>query len=125
MDFVYFLFSSRLHQELMGFRFVCFSVWLCRSPWGPAQVFLFANQLICKSLRAFFKLGNKRYGFCNTRPKNRRKELILSLVRLRVRVWDSTRNNTNTLLSTSKVRQILSKNKFVVTKIQRNEQKTS
>ena len=28
MDFVYFLFSSRLHQELMGFRFVCFSVWL-------------------------------------------------------------------------------------------------
>ena len=66
MDFVYFLFSSRLHQELMGFRFVCFSVWLCRSPWGPAQVFLFANQLICKSLRVFFKLGNKCYGFCNT-----------------------------------------------------------
>ena len=44
MDFVYFLFSSRLHKELMGFRSVCFSVLLCRSPWGPAQVFCL---LIC------------------------------------------------------------------------------
>ena len=87
MDFVYFLFSSRLHAELMGFRLsVCFLLLfllfafcfrsffaffsLCFRAaghfWGSAQVFLFANSLFYKSLQAFFELGIKCYGFCNT-----------------------------------------------------------
>ena len=83
MDFVYFLFSSRLHAELMGFRLsVCFSLLFLfyafcfrffsllfsrRRPFlGSAQVFLFANSLFYKSLQAFFELDIKCYGFCNT-----------------------------------------------------------
>ena len=81
MDFVYFLFSSRLHAELMGFRFsVCFLLLLfafCfRSffafVFAPPAVlglgagFLFANSLFYKSLQAFFELSIKCYGFCNT-----------------------------------------------------------
>ena len=81
MDFVYFLFSSRLHAELMGFRLsVCvlllFYAFCFRSffafVFAPPAVlglgagFLFANSLFYKSLQAFFELGIKCYGFCNT-----------------------------------------------------------
>ena len=77
MDFVYFLFSSRLHKELMGFRLsVCFLLLLyafCfRSFFAPPVVlglgagFLFANSLFYKYLQAFFEFGIKCYGFCNT-----------------------------------------------------------
>ena len=56
MDFVYFLFSSRLHQELMGFRLFVF-VFCLRAPLailGLGAGFLFANLLIYNSLRVFF-----------------------------------------------------------------------
>ena len=71
MDFVYFLFSSRLHAELIGFSFVCllfaFALFSRRRPsLGLGAGFLFANSLFYKSLQAFFELGIKCYGFCNT-----------------------------------------------------------
>ena len=81
MDFVYFLFSSRLHAELMGFRLSVCCLFLLYAFWfrsffafvfappavlGSAQVFLFANSLFYKSLQAFFELGIECYGFCNT-----------------------------------------------------------
>ena len=141
MDFVYFLFSSRLHAELMGFRLsVCFCFCFMRFAFALFFAFVFAppavigarRRFFCLLIRCFINLYRRFSGsassvtdFATPSPENRRKELILSLVRPRVRVGGSTRNYTNTLLSTSKVRQILSKNKFVVTKNQRNEQKTS
>ena len=79
MDFVYFLFSSRLHAELIGFSFVClrfafvFALCVLLSLFfappvvlGLGAGFLFANSLFYKSLQAFFELSIKCYGFCNT-----------------------------------------------------------
>ena len=124
-----------------GFAFVCLlfafvlcvllSLFFCFC-FRAAGRFGARRRFFCLLIRCFINLY-KRFSssassvtdFATPRPKNRRKELILSLVRPRVQVGGSTRNYTNTLLSTSKVRQILSKNKFVVTKNQRNEQKTS
>ena len=125
MDFVYFLFSSRLHAELMGFRFCFCFLWAGRRFWARRRFFCLLIRCFINLYKRFSSSASSVTDFATPRSKNRRKELILSLVRPRVRVGGSTRNHTNTLLSTSKVRQILSKNKFVVTKNQRNEQKTS
>ena len=107
MDFVYFLFSSRLHAELMGFRLsVCvlflFYAFCFRFCFRATGRFGARRRFFCLLIRCFINLY-KRFSssvssvtdFATPRPENRRKELILSLVRPRVRVGGSTRTLAN------------------------------